>query len=119
MKLVQNLFVLLLICGYSPEYGLVLQHCPWDPNLREMRADCYMAQGDYFKAIGDIRPTTKLRNDNTAGYYKLSMLHYQMGEPDESLRYGPGSFTRVQRYSDKLIMLKSCRYLISITLLFP
>ena len=61
--------------------------CPWDPNLRELRAECYIAVGDYFKAIGDIRPTTKLRADNTAGYYKLSLLHYDIGEADESLRY--------------------------------
>lgn len=59
--------------------------CPWDPDLRELRAECYIAQGDLFKAAGDIRPTTKLRNDNTAGYFKLSNLHYQMGEADESL----------------------------------
>ena len=55
--------------------------------MRELRAECYIAQGDLFKAAGDIRPTTKLRNDNTAGYFKLSNLHYQMGEADESLRY--------------------------------
>jgi len=37
------------------------------------------------KAASDIRPTTKLRNDNTAGYFKLSNLYYDMGEADESL----------------------------------
>ena len=51
-----------------------------------MRAECYIAQGDYFRAVGDIRPTTKLRNDNTDGYYKLSNLYYKMGEADESLK---------------------------------
>ena len=64
---------------------LHFQICPWDPDLRELRAECYIAQGDYFKAIGDIRPTTKLRNDNTAGYYKLSVLYYEMGEATDSL----------------------------------
>lgn len=44
-----------------------------------------MAQGDYFKATGDVRSTTKLRTDNTASYYKLSQLYYQMGEASESL----------------------------------
>ncbi len=64
---------------------LSFQTCPWDPDLRELRAECYIAQGDYFKAIGDIRPTTKLRSDNTAGYYKLSTLYYEMGEAQDSL----------------------------------
>lgn len=63
----------------------VVELCPWDPDIRELRAECYLAQGDLFKAAGDIRPTTKLRNDNTAGWFKLSNLHYQMGEADESL----------------------------------
>ncbi|ELT92807.1 hypothetical protein CAPTEDRAFT_228061 [Capitella teleta] len=62
-----------------------LQSCPWDPELRELRADCYIQIGDYFKAVGDIQPTTKLRNDNTAAYFKLSQLYYQMGEADTSL----------------------------------
>ena len=44
-----------------------------------MRAECYTAQGDYFRAVGDIRPTTKRRNDNTDGYYKLSNLYNMMG----------------------------------------
>lgn len=37
------------------------------------------------KAISDIRPTTKLRNDNTEGYFKLSSLYYDMGDAEESL----------------------------------
>lgn len=61
------------------------QICPWDPELRELRADCYIAMGEYIKAIGDVRSTTKLRNDNTAAYYKVSQLHYDIGEADESL----------------------------------
>ncbi|CAH1782195.1 unnamed protein product [Owenia fusiformis] len=59
--------------------------CPWYAELREIRAECYIAQGDLFKATSDIRTTTKLINDNTDGYYKLSKLHYDMGEADESL----------------------------------
>ncbi|XP_067668798.1 dnaJ homolog subfamily C member 3-like [Haliotis asinina] len=62
-----------------------IEICPWDPELREIRAECYIAEGDLFKATGDIRPTTKLRPDNTKGYLKLSMLYYNMGESDESL----------------------------------
>ena len=54
--------------------------------MRELRAECYINLGDYFKAVGDIRPTTKLRNDNTAAYFKLSTLYYEMGEADTSLK---------------------------------
>lgn len=50
-----------------------------------MRAEAYIAQGEYFKAISDIRPTAKLMPDNTKAYMKMSTLHYQMGEEEESL----------------------------------
>ena len=60
--------------------------CPWDAKLREMRADCYIKQGDYFKAVGDIRPTTKLIPDNTDAFFLLSSLYYNMGEADTSLK---------------------------------
>ncbi|KAL5004932.1 hypothetical protein ScPMuIL_018388 [Solemya velum] len=63
----------------------IIEISPWDSGLRELRAECYMAQGDLFKAIGDIRTTTKLLSDNTPAYLKLSLLHYDMGEADESL----------------------------------
>ncbi|CAD5119919.1 DgyrCDS8498 [Dimorphilus gyrociliatus] len=61
-----------------------IEICPWDPELHEKRAECHIAQGDYLKAINDIRPTTKLRNDNTEGYLKLSGLYYNMGDAEES-----------------------------------
>ncbi|BFZ00647.1 hypothetical protein BsWGS_03685 [Bradybaena similaris] len=62
-----------------------IENCPWDPALRELRAEAYIAQGELFKAISDIRPAAKLVPDNTKAYYKLSLLHYQMGEEEESL----------------------------------
>ena len=62
------------------------QSVPWDPSLRELRAECYIAQGDMYKAINDIRPTTKLRNDNTAAYFRLSKLYYEIGDAEESLK---------------------------------
>ncbi|XP_059169976.1 dnaJ homolog subfamily C member 3-like [Physella acuta] len=62
-----------------------IELCPWDTDLREMRAEAYIAQGEYFKAISDIRPTAKLMPDNTKAYMKMSTLHYQMGEEEESL----------------------------------
>ncbi|XP_033759838.1 dnaJ homolog subfamily C member 3-like [Pecten maximus] len=62
-----------------------IEVCPWDVELREIRAECYMAQGDYFKAVGDIRSTTKLRSDNTPAFLKLSLLYYDMGDAENSL----------------------------------
>ncbi|CAM1322729.1 DNAJC3 (predicted), partial [Pycnogonum litorale] len=63
----------------------VMQIAPWNVDLHEMRADCYIVLGDLIKAISDLRPTTKLRPDNTKAYLRLSKLHYQLGEADESL----------------------------------
>lgn len=59
---------------------------PWDPELRELRAECYIRMGDPQKAIQDLAPTTRLRNDNRAAFLKLSMLHYALGEHQESLK---------------------------------
>uniref|UniRef100_A0A665V8W3 DnaJ homolog subfamily C member 3-like n=1 Tax=Echeneis naucrates TaxID=173247 RepID=A0A665V8W3_ECHNA len=60
---------------------------PWDPDSRELRADCYIRMGDPQKAIQDLTPTTKLRNDNRAAFLKLSLLHYKLGEHHESLNH--------------------------------
>ena len=65
--------------------GRVVDICPWDAELREIRADCYIAIGENFKAISDIRSTTKLISDNTDAYLKLSHIHYQMGDAEDSL----------------------------------
>ncbi|KAG7265655.1 hypothetical protein CRUP_016502 [Coryphaenoides rupestris] len=54
---------------------------------RELRADCYIRLGDPQKAIQDLAPTTRLRNDNRAAFLKLSRLHYSLGEHHESLRF--------------------------------
>ncbi|KAG1653057.1 DnaJ subfamily C member 3 [Nymphon striatum] len=65
--------------------GNVIHSAPWSIELREMRADCYIAVGDLMKAIGDLKPTTKLRADNTEAHMRLSELYYKLGEADESL----------------------------------
>ncbi|XP_071159834.1 dnaJ homolog subfamily C member 3-like [Mytilus edulis] len=65
--------------------GRVVDICPWDAELREIRSDCYLAVGDNFKAISDIRSTTKLISDNTNAYLKLSQIHYTMGDAEDSL----------------------------------
>jgi len=65
--------------------GGVLEHVPWDPSLRELRADAYLGLGNVIHAISDLRSVAKLTTDNTAIYYKMASLHYQLGEADESL----------------------------------
>jgi len=63
----------------------MLQVCPWDPELHELRAECYIELNQFPKAVHDLRPTTKLRNDNTGAHLKISQLLYSMGDADESL----------------------------------
>ncbi|XP_029609758.1 dnaJ homolog subfamily C member 3 isoform X2 [Salmo trutta] len=63
----------------------IVELSPWDPETRELRAECYIRLGDPRKAIQDLTPTTRLRNDNRAAFLKLSTLHYSLGEHQESL----------------------------------
>ncbi|XP_041926221.1 dnaJ homolog subfamily C member 3b [Alosa sapidissima] len=63
----------------------VIEISPWDPESRELRAGCFIRLGDPRKAIQDLTPAAKLRTDNRAAYLKLSKLHYQLGEHQESL----------------------------------
>jgi len=63
----------------------IIEQVPWDPYLREQRADAYLGMGNTVHAISDIKSMVKLTNDNTAGYYKLASLHYQLGEAEEAL----------------------------------
>lgn len=51
-----------------------------------MRADRYSAVGNVEGAINDIKTTTKLDTDNTAGLFRLAMLYYNLGEAEDSLR---------------------------------
>merc|ERR1712241_400966 len=64
----------------------IVEHIPWDAKLREMRADAYLGVGNTMNAISEMRAMTKLTNDNTEGFFKLSTMHYQLGEGDESLQ---------------------------------
>eukprot|EP00117_Sycon_ciliatum_P021322 scpid55139/ scgid18723/ DnaJ homolog subfamily C member 3; Interferon-induced, double-stranded RNA-activated protein kinase inhibitor; Protein kinase inhibitor of 58 kDa len=64
----------------------IIEKLPWDADIREMRADCYMEMGMYHKAISDIRVTTKLISDNTAAYFRLSKVYYSLGDLEDTLR---------------------------------
>merc|ERR1719361_1262152 len=44
-----------------------------------------MGVGNTIHAISDIKSMTKLTTDNTVGFHKLALLHYQLGESEEAL----------------------------------
>merc|ERR1739838_1118763 len=62
----------------------IVEHIPWDSTIREMRADAYLGAGNTMNAISEMRAMTKLTNDNTEGFFKLSTMHYQLGEGEKS-----------------------------------
>lgn len=109
---IQSAYLLMADNQYAQAIDVLstlLNDMPWDVKLREMRSqafeklgksahmcdvvainnslfpDAIPFTGDLPNAIGDLRATTKMRADNTDGYLKLSKLHYELGEPDESL----------------------------------
>lgn len=59
---------------------------PWAYDLFERRADLHLENGDALAAIADLRASTKLQSDNTAGYYRLSNLLYQLGHASDALK---------------------------------
>ena len=65
--------------------GEVLEQIPWDPEIRELRSEAYLGEGNVIHAISDIRSTVKLRSDDTRGHFRIAQLHYLIGEPEESL----------------------------------
>ncbi|KAI1280664.1 DnaJ -like protein subfamily C member 3 [Halotydeus destructor] len=85
---IQQAYLLMADAQFAEAVELLsglLSDLPWDVKLREMRAQAFEKLGDIMSAIGDLRSTTKMRADNTDGFLKLSKLHYELGEPDESL----------------------------------
>ena len=58
--------------------SIYFQQIPWNSHLRELRADAYLGVGNTIHAISEMRALTKLTNDNTDGFFKLSTLHYQV-----------------------------------------
>uniref|UniRef100_A0A8V5G2I2 DnaJ homolog subfamily C member 3 n=1 Tax=Melopsittacus undulatus TaxID=13146 RepID=A0A8V5G2I2_MELUD len=59
--------------------------CVWDAELRELRAECYIKEGEPSKAISDLKAAAKLKNDNTEAFYKISRIYYQLGDHELSL----------------------------------
>ncbi|TNN04239.1 dnaJ homolog subfamily C member 3a [Takifugu flavidus] len=63
----------------------VIETCVWDVASREMRAECFIETGEMGKAISDLKATSKLKNDNTQAFYKLSTIYYTLGDHEMSL----------------------------------
>ncbi|XP_077987688.1 dnaJ homolog subfamily C member 3-like [Glandiceps talaboti] len=73
---------------YAPaiqHLSYAIEHCPWNVELRNKRADAYLKTGQPRKAIDDIKPAAKMVPDNTEAYLKLSTLHYGLGDLEEAL----------------------------------
>lgn len=77
----------------NEEYGHVIdllakpiEISPWNVKLRRMRATSYEIRGETLKAIQDLKPITKLVNDDTEGHLKISQLYYVLGEGEDSLK---------------------------------
>lgn len=65
-----------------------------------MRAESRMILGDTRGAIADIRSVTRMSNDNTDGYLKLSKMYYEIGETEESLRF---VFNSIMKHETQII----------------
>lgn len=64
----------------------LLEISPWSRELREIRADSYIAMGDILAAISDLRSVNRLTQDSTDGYFKISNLLYQLGHASDALK---------------------------------
>uniref|UniRef100_A0ACB8FJ22 DnaJ sub C member 3 n=1 Tax=Sphaerodactylus townsendi TaxID=933632 RepID=A0ACB8FJ22_9SAUR len=64
----------------------ILDVSVWAADLRELRAECYIQNGEPGKAINDLKAASKLKSDNTEAFYKLSTIYYQLGDHELSLR---------------------------------
>jgi DnaJ family protein C protein 3 len=63
----------------------LVDECPWNVRYREQRSHSFIAIEEPSRAIFDLKQLTKLINDNTEGFMKLSFLYYQLGEDEQSL----------------------------------
>ncbi|KAI1903320.1 hypothetical protein AGOR_G00025990 [Albula goreensis] len=63
----------------------VIELCPWDPESRELQADCFIQLGEPEKAIQDLTLAVRLCSDNRAALLQLSTLHYSLGQHQEAL----------------------------------
>lgn len=64
----------------------LLEISPWSTTLREQRANCYINEEDILSAVSDLRSVNRLSQDSTTGYYRLSVLLYQLGHASDALK---------------------------------
>lgn len=64
----------------------LLEISPWSTKLRELRAQCYINDDDILSAVSDLRSVNRLSQDSTSGFYKLSVLLYQLGHAADALK---------------------------------
>uniref|UniRef100_A0A3P8P2I0 DnaJ (Hsp40) homolog, subfamily C, member 3a n=1 Tax=Astatotilapia calliptera TaxID=8154 RepID=A0A3P8P2I0_ASTCA len=69
----------------AAQLDTVIETCIWDVTSREMRAECFIQMGEMGKAISDLKAASKLKNDNTQAFYKLSTIYYNLGDHEMSL----------------------------------
>ncbi|KAG6443974.1 dnaJ homolog subfamily C member 3 [Manduca sexta] len=64
----------------------LLEVSPWSAQLRQLRAECYIAMNDLFSAVSDIRSVNRLQQDSTDGYFRLATLLYRLGHVSDALK---------------------------------
>ncbi|XP_028167516.1 dnaJ homolog subfamily C member 3 [Ostrinia furnacalis] len=64
----------------------LLELSPWSAQLRQLRAECYIALNDLFSAVSDIRSVNRLQQDSTDGYHRLATLLYRLGHVSDALK---------------------------------
>ncbi|XP_031714184.1 dnaJ homolog subfamily C isoform X1 [Anarrhichthys ocellatus] len=69
----------------AAQLDTIIETCVWDVASREMRAECFIVMGEMGKAISDLKAASKLKNDNTQAFYKLSTIYYNLGDHEMSL----------------------------------
>ncbi|XP_053295355.1 dnaJ homolog subfamily C member 3a [Pleuronectes platessa] len=69
----------------SVQLDAIIETCVWDVTSREMRAECFIHMGEMGKAVSDLKAASKLKNDNTQAFYKLSTIYYNLGDHEMSL----------------------------------
>ncbi|KAM8856456.1 dnaJ homolog subfamily C [Spinachia spinachia] len=69
----------------AAQLDTIIETCVWDVASREMRAECFILMGEMGKAVSDLKAASKLKNDNTLAFYKLSTIYYNLGDHEMSL----------------------------------
>ncbi|XP_067615214.1 dnaJ homolog subfamily C member 3 [Eurosta solidaginis] len=69
-----------------PMITQLLEISPWATEFRQARADANIAINEIQSAISDLRSVNKLSQDSTAGYYRIALLLYKLGQATNALK---------------------------------